>query len=157
MKATFKVGFTGMPRGPRRLTISFGASSLTYYGGVYVLHRFLTRIGFKNALASDIRLAQRNNRYTIGEMILALLYPMILGLERIETTQLLRQNGVFQYLTGLPSYPEATTLRRFLLRVAPTALAKLRALHDRFLHRMTLLPEPPSRVIFDVDSTVLVV
>ena len=47
---------------------------------------------------------------------------MILGLERIETAQLLRQNGVFQYLTGLPSYPEATTLRRFLLRVAPTAL-----------------------------------
>jgi hypothetical protein len=48
-------------------------------------------------------------------------------------------------------------LRRFLLRVAPIALPKLRALHDRFLHRMTLLPEPPSRVIFDVDSTVLVV
>jgi hypothetical protein len=50
-------------------------------------------------------------------MILALLYPMILGLERIETTQLLRQNGVFQYLTGLPRYPDATTLRRFLLRL----------------------------------------
>ena len=38
-------------------------------------------------------------------MLLALLYPMLLGLERTETTQLLRQNGVFQYLTGLPSYP----------------------------------------------------
>jgi hypothetical protein len=157
VKATFKVGLTEMPKGPRRLTISFGASSLTHYGGVYVLHRFLTRIGFKNALASDIRLAQRNNRYSIGEMILALLYPMILGLERIETTQLLRQNGVFQYLTGLPSYPDATTLRRFLLRVAPTALPKLRALHDRFLERITPIPGPPSRVIFDVDSTVLVV
>ena len=146
-----------MAKGPRRLAISFGASSLTHYGGVYVLHRFLTRIGFKNALASDIRLAQRNNRYSVGEMLLALLYPMLLGLDRIETTQLLRQNGVFQYLTGLPSYPDATTLRRFLLRVAPTALPKLCALHDRFLHRMMLLPKPPTRVIFDVDSTVLVV
>ena len=130
---------------------------LTHYGGGYLLHRFFSRIGFKDALAREIRLAQRNNRYSIGEMVLALLYPMILGLERIETTQLLRQNGVFQYLTGLPSYPDATTLRRFLLRVAPMALPKLRALHDRFLHRMTLLHEPPSRVIFDVDSTVLVV
>jgi hypothetical protein len=37
---------------------------------------------------------------------------------------------VFHYLTGLPSYPEATTLRRFLLRVAPAALPKVRALHD---------------------------
>jgi hypothetical protein len=56
----------------------------------------------------------------------------------------------------LPSYPDATTLRRFLIRVAPTALPRLRALHDRFLHRMMLLPEPLSRMICDVDSTVLV-
>jgi Transposase DDE domain group 1 len=146
-----------MPRGPRKLAIEFGATGLTHYGGVYLLHRFLSRVGFKDAIAREIRLAQRNNRYSIGEMLLALLYPILLGLDRIDTTQLLRQNGVFQYLTGLPRYPDATTLRRFLLRVAPTALPKLRALHDRFLHRMTLLPEPPSRVIFDVDSTVLVV
>src|SRR5215469_3913767 len=146
-----------MPKGPRNLEISFGSTTLTHYGGVYLLHRFLTRIGFKRALGQDLHLVQRNNRYSGGEMLLALLYPTILGLERLETTQLLRQNGVFQYLTGLPSYPDATTLRRFLLRVAPTALPKLRALHDRFLERITLIPEPPSRVIFDVDSTVLVV
>src|SRR5229473_2740286 len=139
-----------MPRGPRKLAIEFGATGLTHYGGVYLLHRFLSRVGFKDAIAREIRLAQRNNRYSVGEMLLALLYPMLLGLDRIDTTQLLRQNGVFQYLTGLPSYPDATTLRRFLLRVAPIALPKLRALHDRFLHRMTLLLEPPARVIFDL-------
>jgi hypothetical protein len=137
--------------------VTFGSRSLTHYGGAYLLHRFFSRIRLKKLLTQEVRLAQRNNRYSVGEMLLALLYPMILGLERIETTQLLRQNGVFQYLTGLPSYPDATTLRRFLLRVAPTALPKLRALHDRFLHRMTVRPRPPSRLIFDVDSTVLVV
>lgn len=123
---------------------------------MYLLHRFLSRIGLKHALARELGVAQRNNRYSAGEMVLALLYPMVLGLERIETAQLLRQNGVFQYLTGLPSYPDPTTLRRFLLRIAPTALARLRAVHDRFLRRMTLLREPSARVIFDVDSTVLV-
>jgi hypothetical protein len=130
-----------MPRGPRKLGVRFGTASLTHYGGAYLLHRFLSRIGFKEAIARHVRVAQRNNRYSVGEV---LLYPMILGLERIETTQLLRQNGV-QYLTGLPSYPEATTLRRFLLRVAPTALPKVRALHDRFLRRMTVRPKPPTR------------
>ncbi|MFQ5946703.1 MAG: transposase [Anaerolineae bacterium] len=70
---------------------------------------------------------------------------------------MLRQNGVFQYLTGLPSYPNPSTLRRFLLRVAPKALPQLRMLHDRFLSRMTARPRPPGRLIFDVDSTVLVV
>jgi hypothetical protein len=146
-----------VPKGPRRLAISFGAGSLTHYGGVYILHRFLTRIGFKNALASDLRLIQRHNRYSVGEMLLALWYPILLGLDRIETTQLLRQNGVFQYLTGLPSYPDATSLRRFLLRVAPTILPKLRALHDRFLGRFTVHQGVPARLIFDLDSTVLVV
>jgi hypothetical protein len=145
-----------MPKGPRNLIVDFGSESLTHYGGAYLLHRFLTRIGLKHAIAREIRVAQRNNRYSVGEMVLAVLYPMILGLERIETTQLLGQNGVFQYLTGLRSYPNPTTLRRFLLRVAPTALPHVRRLHDRFLSRMTARPHPPSRLIFDVDSTVLV-
>src|SRR5712692_1756177 len=111
-----------MPKGPRKLTIAFASGKLTHYGGVYLLHRFLTRIGFKRAVATDVRLAQRNNRYSVGELLLAILYPMILGLERIETTYLLQANGVFQYLSGLLVYPNATTLRSFMLRLAPRAL-----------------------------------
>lgn len=145
-----------MGRGPRQVTVAFGAENLTHYGGVYLLHRFLSRVGFKRAIAQYIRVRQRNNRYSIGEMLLALLYPMILGLERLETTQLLRQNGVFQYLTGLPSYPDATSLRRFLLRAAPQMLPRLRTLHDEFLRRMSSRSHSPARLIFDVDSTVLV-
>jgi hypothetical protein len=145
-----------MAKGPRNLALEFGVGTLTHYGGVYLVHRFLGRIGLKRALGQMIRPEQRNNRYSIGETLLALLYPMILGLERIETTQLLRQNGVFQYLTGLRAYPNPSTLRRFLLRVVPTVLPQLGTLHDRFLARMTARPPSPSRLIFDVDSTVLV-
>jgi len=146
-----------MPKGPRKLAITFGAVGLTHFGGVYLLHRFLTRIGFKAAVAKDVTLAQRNNRYTVGELLLAILYPIILGLERIETTQLLQHNGVFRYLSGLPTYPDPTTLRRFLLRMTPQALIRLRKLHDRFLARMISKPHLPSRLILDLDSTVLVV
>lgn len=146
-----------MPRGPRKLLVTFGSRALTHYGGVYLLHRFFSRLRLQNLLTRETPVTQRNNRYSVGEMFLALLYPIILGLERIDTTRLLRQNGVFQYRTGLPSYPDATTLRRFLLRVAPTALPKVRSLHDHVLRRMTVQPHAPSRVIFDVDSTVLVV
>src|SRR5918996_2238261 len=139
-----------MPRGPRKLLVTFGARSLTHYGGVYLLHRFFSRLRLQRRLTREVSLPQRNHRYSVGEMFLALVYPMILGLERIDTTQLLRQNGVFQYLTGLPSYPDATTLRRFLLRVAPVACPRLRALHDQFLRRMTIMPHRPTRLIFDV-------
>ncbi|MCW5553715.1 MAG: hypothetical protein KIS67_16350 [Verrucomicrobiae bacterium] len=34
-------------------------------------------------------------------MTLALLYPILLGLGRIETSSFLHANGAFQYLTGL--------------------------------------------------------
>src|SRR6266511_6109890 len=44
-----------MPKGPRKLVITFGNQTLTHYGGVYLLHRFLTRIGLKNAIATEIR------------------------------------------------------------------------------------------------------
>jgi hypothetical protein len=145
-----------MAKGPRNLGIDYRSATLTHYGGAYLMHRFLTRLGAKAAFAHDIRVVQRNHRYSVGEMLLALLYPMVLGLERIETTQLLQQNGVFQFLTGLRSYPNPSTMRRFLLRVAPVALPQLRKLHDRFLSRMLARPRPPARLLFDLDSTVLV-
>ena len=44
-------------------------------------------------------------------MLLALVYPIILGLDRIESASLLRANGTLQYLTGLPSFPDPQTLR----------------------------------------------
>ncbi|MGQ9775830.1 MAG: hypothetical protein ACUVQ9_01320 [Thermodesulfobacteriota bacterium] len=98
---------------------------------------------------------QRNNRYTTGEEMMALIYPISLGLGQIETTHFLKHNGVFQYLTELSTYPNPTTLRRFLLHMASLALPKLRKLHDRLLLAMILKPNPPTKVIFDLDSTVL--
>ena len=80
-----------MTRGPRKLRLIFGSASLTHYGGVYLLHRFFSRLRLKKLLTQQARLIQRNNRYSVGEMLLALLYPMILGLERIQTAQLLHQ------------------------------------------------------------------
>jgi len=54
--------------------VRFGTASLTHYGGAYLLHRFLSRIGFTEAIARHVRVAQRNNRYSVGEVLLALLY-----------------------------------------------------------------------------------
>src|SRR4029450_7590323 len=41
--------------------------------------------------------------------------------------------------------------------MAPQALTRLRKLHDRFLAKMIAKPHLPSRLIFDLDCTVLVV
>ena len=143
-------------RTPRHVIISFTGNSLTHFGGIYLLQSFFKQLKLRKQLRHYLQFIQRNNRYTIAEEIFAIVYPISLGLGRIETSHLLKHNGVFQYLTGLPTYPNPTTLRRFLLRMAPLALPKLRNFHDRLLLSMILKPEPPTRVIFDLDSTVLI-
>ncbi len=142
-------------RGLRRIRLSFTGDHLTRFGGAFLLHRFLQRLRLRERFRREVPFAQRNNTYTIPEMLLALLYPIILGLERIETTELLQRNGVFQTLTGLPAYPDPTALRRFLRRFAVRGLPKLRRLHDRLLAEMCQRPHPLRRVLFDLDSTVL--
>jgi len=145
-----------MRYGPKNLILTFDGKNLTHFGGAYLFYLFFKRIQLRLLLHQYLRFPQRNNRYSVAEEMLALVYPISLGIGRIETTHLLKHNGVFQYLTGLSTYPNPTTLRRFLLRMAPLALSKLRKLHDKLLSSMILKPKHPTRIIFDLDSTVLV-
>jgi Transposase DDE domain group 1 len=143
-----------MHRGPRKLRVSADGIGLTQFGGVALIEQFFQRIGFQGALWRHVRFVQRNNRYSISESLEALLYPLILGLGRIETTEPLRHNGVFHYLAGLPGYPEATSLRRFLQRFARAGRNAFLKLHDRWRAEMI---GHPGQTIFDLDSTVLTV
>jgi hypothetical protein len=127
---------------------------LTQFGGVALIEQFFQRIHLQGALWRHVRFTQRNNRYSISQSLKALLYPLVLGLGRIETTEPLRYNGVFHYLAGLPGYPEATSLRRFLGRFAQAGRSALLKLHDRW--RAAMIGRP-AQVLFDLDSTVLTV
>ena len=143
-----------MARGPRNLHVSVDGLGLTQFGGVTLIEQFFQRIGLQGSFSQRIRFPQRNTRYSISESLEALLYPLILGLGRIETTEPLRYNGVFHYLAGLPGYPDATTLRRFLNRFARRGRNAFVKLHDAW--RATMLGQP-SQAVFDLDSTVLTV
>ena len=146
-----------MPRGPKHLRVAFTGQNLTHFGGLVLIQQFVKQLGLRHQLSHAVSFPQRNNRYSFADLMLALLYPMMLGLGRLEATHLLQTNGVFQYLTGLPAYPDPTTLRRFLVRWTPPTLTKLRRLHDRLLGQFTQQPRPCTSVIFDLDSTVLTV
>jgi len=141
-------------RGPRKLRVSADGIGLTQFGGVTLIEQFFQRIGPQGSLWRHVRFTQRNNRYSISESLKALLYPLILGLGRIETSEPLRYNGVFHYLAGLPGYPEATSLRRFLERLARAGRNALVKLHDTWRAKMI---GHPAQAIFDLDSTVLTV
>ncbi len=144
-----------MRHGPRNLRVRFDAEALTHYGDALLVHQFLQRIGLRTQLWRQVRFPQRNNRYRISETLLAILYPIILGMERLETSESLKHNGVFQYLTGLPGYPDPTSLRRFIRRFADAGRTGLLKVHDRY--RQAMLGALRHQPIVDLDASVLTV
>lgn len=139
--------------GSRNVKVSFSAGQLTHFGGVYLLHRFLQQLQIRTFLSRELYTPERNNHFSITERLFAMLYPMILGLDKIELTALLGTNGVFQYLTGLPHIPNPTTLRRFLVQNAETLLPKLRVAHNILRVYFLASPAPHSSYWLDFDST----
>src|ERR1039457_3298144 len=144
-----------MRHSPRNLRIACDHRGLTHFGGVCFFHEFLQVLQLRHFLAQNLTYPRRNRRYSLSQMLLALIYPIILGLDRIETASLLRSNGTFQYLTGLPSFPDPQTLRRFLLNAPVYLREQLHRANDRLLQRFIPLPEHRSRLLFDLDSTVV--
>jgi len=142
-----------MRSGARNVRTKFTAAGLTHLGGIYLLHQFLQQLRVRSYLYRHLAFPQRNNRYTLSELLLALMYPMILGLEKIEVSALLKTNGIFQYLTGLPSFPNPVTLRRFLIRAAPSLLPQLRRVHDELRTQCIRYPHAQSSFWLDCDST----
>ena len=93
-----------MRHAPRNLRLACDHRGLTHFGGIYFFREFLRVLQLRNFLSQHLTYLRRNHRYSLSQMILALVYP-ILGLDRLETASFLRSNSTFQYLTGLPSSP----------------------------------------------------
>lgn len=143
-----------MAYGAQKVQVKFNSNRLTHFGGVYLFHLFLKQIGLRKYIALNIRYKQRNNHYTLTELLFSLLYPVILGLSSIEISRMLGTNGAFKLLIGLDDFPNPTTLRRFLVRGSEDILSPLVRLHDRlrkyFINRLV----PENKLLVDMDSTV---
>ncbi len=146
-----------MAYGARKIRVKFNSSQLIHFGGVYFFHLFLKQIGWRRLIARNFNYDQRNNDYTIVESNFSILYPIILGLSRIEVSKKRGNNGVFKLFIGLKQFPNPTTIRRFLARSSSELLPQLVRLHDRlrkyFINRIV----PENRLLVGMDSTVCTV
>jgi hypothetical protein len=122
-----------------------------------LVHAFCMRLGLKWLLQHALRPGPRYRDYHPTEMLLALLYAIIVGLDRINATQILQYNGAFQRIVGLPRFPNATALRRFLKRLRPRHIRQVVRLHDQLRRALFARPRPRTSLVFDLDSVVLVV
>src|SRR5438309_7847158 len=94
-----------MRHSPRNLRLACDHRGLTHFGGIYFFREFLRVLQFRNFLAHQLTYLRRNRRYSLSQMILALVYPFLLGLVGLETAPFLRSNVAFHYLTVQQSFP----------------------------------------------------
>jgi hypothetical protein len=146
-----------MPRGLKKLYLSFDEEQLTHYGGMFLIKRFCKYLHLRWLLENDIPFTRYKSQYHPADVCLAILYAIIVGLERINKTELLQYNGAFLSLLGIERYPDQTTLRRFLKRLTPREIRRLVRVHDQLRESLFHQPESRSSLTFDIDSTVLVI
>jgi hypothetical protein len=142
---------------PRNIKIACNHSGLTHYGGIFFFQEFLRVLQLRNVLARHLPDFRLHHEYRLSQMTLAVMYPILLGLDRLENASLLRSDATFHYLTGLPSYPDPQSLRRFLLHAPTEFRQQLHRFNDRLLQQFIHRPEHRSRLILGLDSTVVTV
>lgn len=146
-----------MPKGTRKFCFTFDESHLTHFGGMWLIQRFCKKLGLRRLLQRHLQSFQRDSSYHPSELILALLFAIIMGLRRINKTEILQYNGAFLEMLGLARFPDQSTLRRFLKRLSPKMIRQLVRLHDSLRAHLFSIPEPRSSLTFDIDSVVITV
>ena len=146
-----------MPKGTRKVHFSFDETHLTHFGGMWLIQRFCNKLRFRHLLKKYIRTFQRSSDYHPSELILALVFAVIMGLRRINKTEILQYNGAFLEMLGLKHFPDQSTLRRFLKRLPPKVIRRLVRLHDSLRAHLFYLPAGRTTLIFDIDSVVITI
>jgi hypothetical protein len=67
-------------RSPKSVRIAFNHAGLTHFGGIHLLHEFARVLHLREFLTQQIRYPRRNQRYSVPQILLALVYPIVLGL-----------------------------------------------------------------------------
>lgn len=144
-----------MRKGLQTLEFSFDGDALTHFGGLFLIQRFCNKLGLRRRLQRILKSAPDWIDYRPEEMILALLYVLIAGIQRINKTEILKYNGLFLALLGLKRFPDQTALRRFLRRLPPAAIREMVRLHDQLRAELFALPQDRTQLEFHLDSVVL--
>lgn len=124
---------------------------------MWLIQRFCNKLGLRRLIQRHVRVGGRTGAYQPAELILALLYAIIMGLRRINKTDILQYNGAFLEMLGLKRFPDQSTLRRFLKRLSPKSIRQFARLHDSLRAYLFALPRQRTSLVFDLDSTVLIV
>ena len=97
------------------VTEEFTGKNLTRFGGAGLIRRFFQRHHIQEKIEQGVPVeGRRQCKYSVGTMLVSLLYGMFLGYPRPSQMEVLATDKVFQKIPGLVSFPVQSTLSRFL-------------------------------------------
>lgn len=147
-----------MPKGLENIALAFSEHQITHFGGLILLQRFCNHhLKLRKQFHDSINFHHREGTYQPYDLILFILYAIIIGMKRINRTEILQYNGAFLSLLGVDKYPDQSTLRRFLRCLTTSDIRHFARLHQKLRLSLFNQPGPRSSLIFDLDTVVLVV
>lgn len=146
-----------MPKGIQKLRVSFGESTLTHYGGIFLIQHFCKKLKIKELFHFNIKFPTQYTKYHPVELMMVIIYAIIVGILRLTGTKILQYNGSFQKILGLKTFPHSSRLNRFIIGLDHKTLQAINRIHNHLLLKMFNRPRPRTSIIFDLDSTVLTV
>jgi len=102
-----------------------GNVEATPYGGLFAMHRLVTRLGLARAIDDNIELLKIHLPYHESDHVLTLAYSVLTGGTRLEDVDRLRNDVPLMNGLGARLLPDPTTLGDFLRRFTETDIVAL--------------------------------
>src|SRR6185312_12733290 len=102
-----------------------GNVEATPYGGLFAMHRLVTRLGLARAIDDGLELLKIHLPYHESDHVLTLAYSVLTGGTRLEDADRLRNDVPLMNGLGARLLPDPTTLGDFLRRFAEADLLTL--------------------------------
>lgn len=148
-----------MPKGLRKIQISFNGRGFTRFGGLLLFQQFCKYLSLRYFLQHRVnwKLIHGNTIYHPVDLFLTYLFAIVAGIGRVENTKSLVSNGLLPSLLGLPNFPHCDTLRSFLWKITPDTFEDIQLAHDKLRQYIFQRIGPVYDSTIDLDTTVLTV
>ncbi len=154
MKGQFDYSSPQKLKSHKDIRVEFSGKSLTKFGGIQLVRKFLRQLRVKEELEGAILIEKRESKFSVGEMLVSLLYAAILDLKRQSDTIVLRLDKVFQKIAGLDDYPVQSTISRFLKRFRVDTAKGIACVNFSLLTKARRDFEGWHKITLDLDSHV---
>lgn len=144
----------GKSQEKNEVEVEFSGKNLTCFGGMKLFGRFVKKLGVEKSLDREVVLEREESKYSVGRMILCLIYSMVVDLHRLSDTIVLRLDKVFLKIVEFSEYPHQTTFTRFLEKFSVSIARTIGVVNVKLLRKVRGGFKGEKKVTLDLDSHV---